>query len=140
MEQALDEYKVARRNLSSVAPLLEALINRVFERTLQNKEIRYVIGLALDTRRIDMLEKAVLAADDQTKVLTETVGKILESQMDRKFRGLALDAVFRLFAGMQEPDFVSMCQCLIKLEKPEDVANILKRLITQNVSFFFRRH
>ncbi|CAD5229029.1 unnamed protein product [Bursaphelenchus okinawaensis] len=130
VEQALDEYKVSRRTGASVSPALEALINRVFEKTLANKEFRFVIGLALDTRRIDMMERAVKAADDQTNVLTETVGKILESQLDRKFRGQALDSVFRLFSEMKEPDFVSMCQCLIKLEKPSDVAGILRRLIS----------
>lgn len=135
IEQALDEYKVARKTGQMVDAPLESLINRVFERTLANKEVRYVIGLALDTRRIDMMNRAVKAADDQSVILTETVGKILESQLDRRFRDEALDAVFKLFAEMKEPDFVSMCQCLIKLEKPDDVAGILRRLIENNVGF-----
>uniref|UniRef100_A0A1I7RR16 26S proteasome non-ATPase regulatory subunit 1 n=1 Tax=Bursaphelenchus xylophilus TaxID=6326 RepID=A0A1I7RR16_BURXY len=132
VEQALDEYKVSRRTGVMVNSSLEALINRIFEKTLANREYRFVIGLALDTRRIDMMERAVKAAEDQTSVLTETVGKILESQLDRKFRGQALDSVFRLFSEMKEPDFVSMCQCLIKLEKPEDVSGILRRLLANN--------
>lgn len=109
------------------------MINRIFERNLTNKEIRYVIGLSLDTRRIDMLERAVKASDDQATILTETIAKVFESQLDRRFRGQALDAIFRLLAQMKEPDFVSMCQCLIKLEKPEDVADILRRLLKNPV-------
>ncbi|KAI6173656.1 26S proteasome non-ATPase regulatory subunit 1 [Aphelenchoides besseyi] len=128
VEQALDTYKVARRDQVAVDPRLEALINRIFERTLEKRELRIVIGLALDTRRIDMLERAVKVADDQAALLSETVAKVFESQLDRRFRGQALDAIFRLFAEMAEPDFVSMCQCLIKLEKPDDVAVILRRL------------
>ncbi|KAI6205171.1 26S proteasome non-ATPase regulatory subunit 1 [Aphelenchoides besseyi] len=128
VEQALDTYKVARRAQVTVDSRLEALINRIFERTLEKRELRIVIGLALDTRRIDMLERAVKVADDQAALLSETVAKVFESQLDRRFRGQALDAIFRLFAEMAEPDFVSMCQCLIKLEKPDDVAGILRRL------------
>ena len=112
---------------------LEALIDRIYERTLANHDIRYVIGLALDVRRIDMLERAVRTSDDQAAILAETVAKVFETPLDRRFRGQALDAIFRLFAQMAEPDFVSMCQCLIKLEKPEDVADILRRLAKNKV-------
>uniref|UniRef100_A0A0R3RA85 Symplekin_C domain-containing protein n=1 Tax=Brugia timori TaxID=42155 RepID=A0A0R3RA85_9BILA len=70
------------------------------------------------------------ATDDQAALLTETVAKVLESQMDRAFRSIVLDLLLRLFAELEEPDFVSMCQCLIKLEKPNDVADILQRLVS----------
>jgi 26S proteasome regulatory subunit N2 len=133
IEQALDTYKKARRENLPINQRLEALINRIFERNLANKEIRYVIGLSLDTRRIDMLERAVMISDDQATILAETVAKVFESQLDRRFRSQALDAIFRLFAQMKEPDFVSMCQCLIKLEKPSDVADILRRLLKNQV-------
>lgn len=137
IEQALDTYKKARRDNLPINDRLEALINRIFERNLANKEIRYVIGLSLDTRRIDMLERAVLISDDQATILAETIAKVFESQLDRRFRSQALDAIFRLFAQMKEPDFVSMCQCLIKLEKPEDVADILRRLLKNPVRLIF---
>ncbi|EJD74769.1 26S proteasome non-ATPase regulatory subunit 1 [Loa loa] len=71
-----------------------------------------------------------LATDDQAALLTETVAKVLVSQMDRAFRSIVLDLLLRLFAELEEPDFVSMCQCLIKLEKPDDVADILQRLVS----------
>lgn len=133
VEQALDTYKKIRRENQTTDQNLEAFVNRIFERSLANKEIRYVIGLSLDTRRIDMLGRAVTASEDQAAMLSETVAKVFESQLDRRFRGQALDAIFRLFAQMKEPDFVSMCQCLIKLEKPEDVADILRRLLKNPV-------
>lgn len=133
----MDTYKKGRRENQPTNQRLEELVNRIFERNLANKEIRYVIGLSLDTRRIDMLERAVRISDDQAAMLAETVAKVFESQLDRRFRGQALDAIFRLFAQMKEPDFVSMCQCLIKLEKPEDVADILRRLLKSSVNLQF---
>lgn len=74
------------------------------------------------------------ATDDQAALLTETVAKVLESQMDRAFRSIVLDLLLHLFSELEEPDFVSMCQCLIKLEKPDDVADILQRLVSNKVS------
>lgn len=61
--------------------------------------------------------------------------RVLESQMDRGFRSIVLDLLLRMFAELEEPDFVAMCQCLIKLEKPEDVANILQRLVNNKASY-----
>lgn len=58
IEHALDIYKKSRRTEEHVAPL-ERLVDRIFERNMKRKELRYVIGLALDTRRIDMILKAV---------------------------------------------------------------------------------
>uniref|UniRef100_A0A0R3S069 26S proteasome non-ATPase regulatory subunit 1 n=1 Tax=Elaeophora elaphi TaxID=1147741 RepID=A0A0R3S069_9BILA len=130
IEHALDTYKQAKRNEDEIDPRLEKLINRLFERNMKRRELRYVIGLALDTRRTDMILIAIKATDDQAALLTETVAKVLESQMDRAFRSIVLDLLLRLFAELEEPDFVSMCQCLIKLEKPDDVADILQRLVS----------
>ncbi|VDN23095.1 unnamed protein product [Gongylonema pulchrum] len=135
IEHALDTYKKAKRNEDTIDPRLERLINRLFERNMKRRELRYVIGLALDTRRTDMIMAAFKASDDQATLLTETVAKVLESQMDRAFRSIVLDLLFRLFAELDEPDFVSMCQCLIKLEKPDDVAEILQRLVSTKVIF-----
>ncbi|VDP14641.1 unnamed protein product [Onchocerca flexuosa] len=130
IEHALDTYKQAKRNEEEIDPRLEKLINRLFERNMKKRELRYVIGLALDTRRTDMILVAIKATDDQATLLTETVAKVLESQMDRTFRSIVLDLLLRLFSELEEPDFVSMCQCLIKLEKPDDVADILQRLVS----------
>jgi 26S proteasome regulatory subunit N2 len=133
IEQALDTYKTSMRNENRVDPRLNALIDRIFQRTMDNKEFRYVIALALDTRRIDMIKKAVKASDDQAALLTETVVKVLESQLDVTFREKVLDIIYSLFAELEEPDFVSVCQCLIKLKRPEDVAEILHRLMQSPV-------
>ncbi|KAK0403987.1 hypothetical protein QR680_017225 [Steinernema hermaphroditum] len=133
IEQALDTYKAKRQaGEKNVDTRLEALVNRIFERNMKKHELRYVIGLALDTRRLDMLEAAVKQNKDQaaqTTLLTETVAKVLSSQLESVFRGAVLDTLFRLFSELNEPDFVSMCECLIKLDKPEAVAHILNRLV-----------
>ncbi|VDK23688.1 unnamed protein product [Anisakis simplex] len=59
IEHALDTYKQAKRSGSNIDESLEKLINRIFERNMKRKELRYVIGLALDTRRTDMIIAAI---------------------------------------------------------------------------------
>ncbi len=64
IEEAIDTYKLAKRSIPAV-PIdvrLETLINRIFERNLMHREHRYVIGLGLDARRVDMIERAIKSA------------------------------------------------------------------------------
>uniref|UniRef100_A0A914PME2 26S proteasome non-ATPase regulatory subunit 1 n=1 Tax=Panagrolaimus davidi TaxID=227884 RepID=A0A914PME2_9BILA len=131
IEQAVDTYKLAMRDNTKIDQRLENLLNRIFNLNMESREYRQVVGLALDTRRLDQIERAVKASDDSTTLLSETVTKVLGSQLYRAFRSKVLDVLLRLFSELEEPDFVSMCQCLIKLEKPGDVADILNRLETE---------
>lgn len=71
--------------------------------------------------------------DDQVALLAETVLKVIETVTERTFRNVVLDLLLKLFSELNEPDFVSMCQCLIKLEKPVDVVDILYRLVQNPV-------
>lgn len=63
IEQALDTYMTDRCAGNEVDPRLETLINRIFERNMKRKELRYVIGLALDTRRTDMILAAIKVSE-----------------------------------------------------------------------------
>ncbi|GMT04608.1 hypothetical protein PENTCL1PPCAC_26778, partial [Pristionchus entomophagus] len=130
IEEALDTYKTAKRNGASIDVRLEALINRLFERNLKKRDLRYVIGLAIDTRRVDMIKTAINAAEDQSVLLTETVASVLEGQIDTGLRHQILDLLLRMFCELEQPDFVNVCQCLIKLDKPADVADIIDKLIS----------
>ncbi|KAJ1369406.1 hypothetical protein KIN20_030848 [Parelaphostrongylus tenuis] len=58
IEIAIDSYKKNKANGEKTDARLEGLINRIFQRNLEKNEQLYVIGLALDTRRIDMVEKS----------------------------------------------------------------------------------
>ena len=62
----------------------------------------------------------------------------------RKFRDQVLEELVTLYQSLTTPDYVNMCQCLIHLDKPHDIAAILDKLIKNDtlksdvlVSFFF---
>uniref|UniRef100_A0AC35TPB7 26S proteasome non-ATPase regulatory subunit 1 n=1 Tax=Rhabditophanes sp. KR3021 TaxID=114890 RepID=A0AC35TPB7_9BILA len=128
IETAIDTYKNSRKNSLLVDEKLEKLINRVFETNLKKKDYSFVIGLALETKRLDIIEVTIKRSDDKQVVLADTVRKVIEVEIDSTFKGQVLDLLFKMFSDMAEPDFSSMCQCLIKLEQPSAVAEILSRL------------
>jgi 26S proteasome regulatory subunit N2 len=53
----------------------------------------------------------------------------LELLQHRQFRNIVLRCLVELYRGLSTPDFVSMCQCLIFLDDPLAVADILDKLI-----------
>lgn len=143
IEQALDTYKKKRNQKTEVEPNLAALIDRIFQQNLERRDFNSVIGLAFDTRRIDMVETAIKTneAADKTPVMIETLNKVWESQLDIEFRTLVLDLIFHMLdsdlkiekKGSQNLALkvLSICQCLIKLERPAQVAQIFNNLLSK---------
>ena len=47
----------------------------------------------------------------------------------RKFRDEILEELVALYEGLSVPDFVNMSQCLIHLDRPQQLSTILDKLI-----------
>lgn len=62
-------------------------------------------------------------------MLTYCLKVCLELLQHRQFRGVVLRCLVELYRGLATPDYVSMCQCLIFLDDPLAVADILDKLV-----------
>ncbi|PIO68487.1 hypothetical protein TELCIR_09724 [Teladorsagia circumcincta] len=50
--------------------------------------------------------------------------------MDVQLRTQLLDVLVKLFTSNKHADFVAICQCLVKLNRPEDIGRLLDRLMS----------
>ncbi|TPX45587.1 hypothetical protein SeMB42_g03942 [Synchytrium endobioticum] len=109
---------------------LEDVVERMFQRCYNDKEYRQAIGIALESRRLDVIERACLLDPTQTKDLLVYV---LESSMTLvqhiTFRNEVLRLLVRLYKSLPEPDYFSMSQCLVHLDDYESTAELLKTLV-----------
>ena len=48
---------------------------------------------------------------------------------NRQFRNTILRVLVKLYMGLAKPDYINVCQCLIFLDDPQAVADILEKLI-----------
>lgn len=48
--------------IKSVDSRLEDIVNRMFQKCFEEKKFKQVIGIAIETRRLDIVEKAILTA------------------------------------------------------------------------------
>ncbi|XP_076096035.1 26S proteasome non-ATPase regulatory subunit 1-like isoform X2 [Mytilus galloprovincialis] len=108
---------------------LEAIVNRMFQRCLADKQFKQAVGIALETRRIDIFEKAILQADDVNSMLSYSLKVCMSLIGNRQFKKTVLQVLSKLYMGLQTPDYINVCQCFIFLDDPQSVADILERLI-----------
>ncbi|XP_045472348.1 26S proteasome non-ATPase regulatory subunit 1 [Harmonia axyridis] len=112
-----------------IDPRLEAIVNRMFQRCLDDGQNRQAMGLALETRRMDIFNASITQAEDITGMLFHAFQVVMSLIQNRGFRNTVLRSLVGLYRGLPNPDYVNMCQCLIFLEDPLSVAEILDKLV-----------
>lgn len=118
-------------NPSDAKPIdarLEAIVNRMIQRCLEDGQYRQALGIALETRRMDIFEASIMQSDDIPGMLSYAFQVTMSLIQNRAFRNNVLRSLVGLYKGLGVPDYVSMCQCLIFLEDPISVAEILDNL------------
>ncbi|CAH1133512.1 unnamed protein product [Ceutorhynchus assimilis] len=116
-------------NTKPIDPRLEAIVNRMFQRCLDDGQNRQAMGLALETRRMDIFEASITQADDVIGMLSYAFQVAMSLIQNRGFRNTVLRSLVGLYRGLTTADYVNMCQCLIFLEDPLSVAEILDKLV-----------
>ncbi|KAJ9599448.1 hypothetical protein L9F63_010063 [Diploptera punctata] len=111
-----------------IDPRLEAIVNRMFQRCLDDCQYRQALGLALETHRMDIFEKAIIQSDDVNGMLSYAFQVAMSLIQNRGFRNIVLRSLVGLYRNLTTPDYVNMCQCLIFLDDPLAVAEILEKL------------
>ena len=145
--KCLDEY-VKQRVESWGSPgdiridsRLESVVQRMFDRCVKHRQYQQAIGMALETRHVEVLEKAIKVAADNCEdgqavpqALTYCY-RVAMSLIDcRKFRDEVLQVIVRLYASMAEPDYLNMTACFIHLDDADSVARALEQLLHKGSS------
>lgn len=114
----------------AVDPRLETIVNRMIQRCLDDGQYRQALGIALESRRMDVVEDSIMKSDDVNGMLTYAFQVTMSLIQNRSFRNTVLRCLVKLYRSLAVPDYVNVCQCLIFLEDPLAVAEILDKLIT----------
>jgi 26S proteasome regulatory subunit N2 len=107
---------------------LEKIVNKMIERCLADGQYRQALGIALETRRMDIVEQSIMKSDDVAGMLAYAFQVTMSLIQSRGFRNTVLEKLVELYRGLGIPDYVNMVQCLIFLEQPLIVAELLDKL------------
>lgn len=122
----------AANDAKAVDTRLEAIVNRMIQRCLDDGQYRQALGIALETRRMDIFEAAISRSDDINAMLAYAFQVAMSLIQNRAFRNTVLRCLVKMYRSLAVPDYVNMVQCLIFLEDPLAVAEILDKLTTSN--------
>jgi 26S proteasome regulatory subunit N2 len=77
---------------------------------------------------MDIVEASIMKSDDVSAMLSYAFQITMSLIQNRAFRNTVLRCLVNLYRGLGIPDYVNMCQCLIFLEDPLSVAELLDNL------------
>lgn len=125
----VSNIEASKEEEKQIDPRLEAVVNRMFQRCFDDKMFKQAVGIALETRRIDIFERAIMESDDIPSMLSYSLKVCMSLMQNRQFRITVLQVLTKLYMGLQTADYINVCQCYIFLDDPQSVADILEKLV-----------
>lgn len=116
-----------------IDPRLENIVNRMFERCFEHHQYKQVLGLALETRRMDLFERSITNSHDVAAMLSYAFRVCMSFLENRQFRDEVLRILVRLYRNLEKPDYINMIQCLIFLDDAKSVGDILDKLTRSDI-------
>lgn len=112
---------------------LEQVVNKMFDRCFEHKQYKQALGIAIETRRLDIFEKAITSSDDQEGMLRYAFRVVLNLIDSVRLRNRLLRILVSVYMNRLSPgDAVNICQCLVLMDDPQATAEILERLLLQS--------
>ncbi|KAG5441689.1 26S proteasome non-ATPase regulatory subunit 1 [Clonorchis sinensis] len=112
---------------------LELVVDRMFDRCFEHKQYKQALGIAIETRRLDIFEKALTLAPDREGMLRYAFRVVLTLIDSARLRNRLLRIIVSVFMSRPSPtDAINVCQCLVLIDDPQATADTLERLLLQS--------
>ncbi|KAF7725612.1 proteasome regulatory particle base subunit [Apophysomyces ossiformis] len=111
-----------------IDPRLQDIVERMFHRCSEDGEYEQAIGIALESRRLDVV-KAIIEKGSPNKLLSYVLDVCMTLVQNLEFRNQVLRLLVSLYQNLEEPDYISVSQCLVHLNDPKTCTEMLKSLI-----------
>ncbi|KAK6122778.1 hypothetical protein DH2020_043476 [Rehmannia glutinosa] len=135
LAKAIDEYaslktKAVEANDESavVDPRLETIVERMLDKCITDGKYQQAIGMAIECRRLDKLEEAVVQSDNVHATINYCIDASL-IHLSTEGNIVVLRLLVKIYQQLPSPDYLSICQRLMFLDEPEGVASILEKLL-----------
>lgn len=146
----IDEYTRLRNHNAEnkqalpISAELEAIVNRVLERCFEDKQLHQALGLGMETRRLDVIERAVRASKDAAGTIAYCVDTAMRVVSSREWRRQILSRIVEIHKSLPNPNYVDVFDVLVHLDDSTSVAQTLAMIVKVKkifsyVFFFFSK-
>ncbi|XP_065313173.1 26S proteasome non-ATPase regulatory subunit 1-like isoform X2 [Gordionus sp. m RMFG-2023] len=136
ISECLDFYiKHRLNNFDNIATLetidirIVKLVDDMFQRCLDSGKFKQAIGIALEARRLDIIQKALIESDNVEELLNHTFLMALSYIQNLTFLKMVLRELVNIYMSQNVPHYINICQCLIYLNDTQSLSNILIKLL-----------
>uniref|UniRef100_A0A8C5QQF6 26S proteasome non-ATPase regulatory subunit 1 n=1 Tax=Leptobrachium leishanense TaxID=445787 RepID=A0A8C5QQF6_9ANUR len=131
-KQCVENAELPEGQKKPVDERLEGIVNKMFQRCLDDHKYKQAIGIALETRRLDIFQKTILESNDVPGMLAYSLKVCMSLMQNKQFRNKVLRVLVKIYMNLEKPDFINVCQCLIFLDDPQAVSDILEKLVKED--------
>ncbi|XP_065188071.1 26S proteasome non-ATPase regulatory subunit 1-like [Sycon ciliatum] len=115
-------------------PRLIKVIDRLFDLCIERKKFNEAIGIALETRRLDVVHSCIVQAPDKHKTLNYCYRAAVGLPGSWNYKKDILKVLAPLFGDLASPDYLNMCHCYVFLQDYAGLAAMLQRLIAKKAT------
>ncbi|CDH53515.1 probable rpn2-26s proteasome regulatory subunit [Lichtheimia corymbifera JMRC:FSU:9682] len=135
ISKCIDKYIEQRtrqpENEAEIDSRLQDVVERMFQRCIDDKEYEQGIGIALEARRLDVV-KTMIEKGSPSKLLPYVLEVCMTLVQNLDFRNQVLRLLVSLYHELQEPDYISISQCLVHLNDHSACNELLQGLIEKD--------
>ncbi|KAJ7634207.1 hypothetical protein DFH06DRAFT_1221396 [Mycena polygramma] len=137
LSKAIDRYIELRSEEQTgksdkVDPRLQSVIETIFARCIDEREYKQAIGIALESRRLDVIARIYSQTKD-TSLLSYAMEGVLDTGFSLSYRDEVLSFLFPLFpqpvTGDSSPHVHSLTRLLVTLSSPSLTVPFLTSLV-----------
>ena len=130
VSKAIDQYVVQRNTPESppLSPRFTSIIDKMIARCIKSEEYHQVLGIALESRRLDVIEQVFKTTQDKA-LLSYVLEMVIRVLNVPEVRRQVLQLLVQLFQSLDEPDYFSTAQCYVYLNEPQPVSEMLRSLV-----------
>lgn len=125
---------------------LQRVIERLFESCLQQGRYRQVVGIAVESRNLDVLRRVIQRASEDEKskgklqdsapgpaeeLMDYALGICMDIVQERGLRHQILRLVLDLLNEIPNPDYFAIAKCVVYLDADEEASQMLQNLVEE---------
>ncbi|CAJ2499635.1 Uu.00g024880.m01.CDS01 [Anthostomella pinea] len=130
---------------------IDSVIERLFESCLREGRYQQVVGIAVEAKRLDVVNKVIQRADDDHKrtkgktaqddvmgpaeeLMDYCLGICMDVVQERAFRDDILQLVLGILTSgrAKDPDYFSIAKCIVYLNKDEQARTVIQHLVNSS--------
>eukprot|EP01127_Copromyxa_protea_P014006 TRINITY_DN383_c0_g1_i2.p1 TRINITY_DN383_c0_g1~~TRINITY_DN383_c0_g1_i2.p1 ORF type:complete len:979 (-),score=262.92 TRINITY_DN383_c0_g1_i2:24-2570(-) len=118
---------------SDIDPRLTSIVEGMFDRCLAEKEYKQAMGMAIESMRLDVIERVVSESANEKEMLQYCYECCMQLLVNRSFKQRILKLLVALYKKVAIPDYMNMCRCLVFLDEASSISDLFISLLKEEV-------